>query len=163
LVTILLAVSLLSIILAYPASAQRRGSPIVIAEAGSGDIKLYNELGQLIGGPFKTHFDSDVGGEDALAVGDVNGDGLNDIVIAAASSDIITIYASSRIIGGPFKTNFDSDVGRWDALAVGDVDGDGRAEIVIAEAPSGMVTIYNYLGQVVGGPFKTNFDSDVGG
>lgn len=143
------------------------GDDIVIAEAPSGTITIFNRLGQRVGGPFRTtpRFDSDInGGQDALAVGDVTGDGVDEIVLAEAPSGAISVFdRSGQRIVGPFPTSFDSDVGGEDALAVGDIAGDARAEIVIAEANSGAITVFDQTGQRIGVPFPTSFDSNPGG
>lgn len=140
-ISLLLTLTVLSLVIIPPAYAQQLGVPmlgvpIVIAEAkrghdnGTFTIFTVNELGPngrrsvSQSGPFPAPFDSDVGGEDALAVGDVDGDGRDDIVIAEANSGTITIFdqlGNENKTIDPFPNIFDSDVGGRDALAVGTV------------------------------------------
>jgi hypothetical protein len=77
------------------------------------------------------------GGSEDVAVADVNGDGLADIVLAATSS-VVVFYQRA---GGGFESPVLLTAGLIaDGVAVADLDGDGRADIVVVNAgnaPSG--------------------------
>jgi hypothetical protein len=77
------------------------------------------------------------GGSEDVAVADVNGDGLTDIVLAATSS-VVVFYQRA---GGGFEPPVLLAAGPIaDGVAIADLDGDGRADIVVASAgnaPSG--------------------------
>lgn len=68
---------------------------------------------------------------EALAVGDLNGDGRDDIAVASAFDNKVSIYLQTA--GGLLADKIDmaTQIGP-DAIVVGDVNGDGRADVVIA-------------------------------
>lgn len=88
------------------------------------------------------------GGYDDLSYGDVNGDGLNDIIVVSGqvlySQSLTILYQQSDATFGPAVTydlNIDSSV---NAVGVGDVNGDSRDDIIIAyggNKPSSKVAV----------------------
>lgn len=97
-------------------------------------------------------------GSDDLAVGDVNGDGLADVVLAA--QDAVALFYQQT--GGTFAPVLTLPAGlRVSGVALADLDGDARVDIVVANAgnaPAGgtggsSVTI---LLQTVPGNFVAN-------
>lgn len=76
-------------------------------------------------------------GSEDLAVGDVNADGLTDVVLAA--QDVVALFYQQP--GGGFAPAVTLAAGlRVSGVALADVDGDGRTDIVVANAgnaPSG--------------------------
>lgn len=63
----------------------------------------------------------------ALAIVDVDGDGLNDIVFGT-NDETIAVFADRA---GDFHIERVADFGAW-AIAAGDIDGDGRGELILA-------------------------------
>src|SRR5262249_24807116 len=78
----------------------------------------------------------------ALAAGDLNGDGLTDLVVADAGSNEVLIYLQNASGSfGPAPT-YDVRVGiSPSALGLVDVDGDGRLDIVVTNQFSGDVSV----------------------
>jgi len=77
------------------------------------------------------------GGSAQVAVGDVNGDGRNDVVVLARLADGTQV----RVVNadGSHQSAFyvlEPGVVPGASLAVGDLDGDGKAEIVLGGGPS---------------------------
>ena len=81
---------------------------------------------------------------DALAAGDLNGDGTEEIVLADSSSDSIHIYAASGFELAWFPRNFGPD----DRLAVGNVLGTADEEIVMADQDD-HVYVFDWTGAVL--------------
>jgi hypothetical protein len=94
--------------------------------------------------------------QEGAMVGDVNGDGFDDLAVSATLDDI-------RVLWGPITSDasFDSAPGwtirwpfpghtGWSIRGAGDIDGDGKAEIVIAGHEDVYGTVYVVPGAAVG-------------
>jgi len=69
-------------------------------------------------------------GPDHVAIGDVNGDGLADIVASCGQSHRVMLYTGIK--GGGFQiSSLDVQTG-WSGIAVADLLGDGKHEIIVA-------------------------------
>jgi hypothetical protein len=69
-------------------------------------------------------------GPDRVATGDVNGDGLPDIVVSCAQNARLMLYLGSR--SGAFRTATLEVKTGWSGLAVADLLGDGHNEIIVS-------------------------------
>lgn len=100
----------------------------------------------------------DIKGGESVAIGDVNGDGLEEIVIGAGTSiePKIMIYSESgRLIKQILA--YDKYFRGGVSVALVDIDGDEQMEIAAAQASrgTGQVKIFNYSGQL-----KKQFSAD---
>jgi hypothetical protein len=69
-------------------------------------------------------------GPDRVATGDINGDGLRDIVVSCAQNNRIMIYLRSK--DGSYRSFSRSVQTGWAGLAVGDLEGRGKDDIVVS-------------------------------
>jgi hypothetical protein len=69
-------------------------------------------------------------GPDRVAIGDVNGDGVPDIVVSCAQNARLMLYLGSP--SGAFRTSTLEVKTGWSGLAVADLLGDGRDEIIVS-------------------------------
>jgi len=75
-----------------------------------------------------------------VATGDINGDGVRDIVVSCATSNNIVIFLGSKTGAfTPFLRQF-HETG-WSGLAVADLNGDGKSDILVGNSVAGAITI----------------------
>jgi streptogramin lyase len=116
------------------------------ADAGGGpQVKVFDDSGKLFASFFA--FDPSFRGGVRVAVGDVNGDGIADIIVAAGPSggphvkvidgDRLTVPGNILPNGEISDNALDANFFAYDAsfrggvyVAAGDVDGDGSAEVI---------------------------------
>ena len=88
------------------------------------------------GSPFDTG-----GTPNIAAIGDINGDGVNDVAVSSPESNHITLFmmrheAAPHVVTRPAP-------GHPKGLVISDVDGDGRGEIAVTNNQQNTVTIMN--------------------
>jgi hypothetical protein len=71
-------------------------------------------------------------GPDRVATGDINGDGLPDIVVTCAQNNRLMLYLGSR--DGGFTISTRSIQTGWAGVAVADLEKRGRADIVVSNS-----------------------------
>ncbi|HEY1769220.1 MAG TPA: VCBS repeat-containing protein [Chthoniobacterales bacterium] len=79
-------------------------------------------------------------GPEAIATGDVNGDGYRDIVVSCAESKNLAIFLGEP--GGTFLRTFVPAAGGWGGVACADLNGDGKDDIITANYDAGTITVY---------------------
>lgn len=143
------------------------GDVDVVTGAGSGGgphVRAFTSQGALLGEFFPYAASSRAGVE--LAVGDVDGDGTDDIVTAvgAGVSQDVVVWNKR----GEEQLRFTASVfAATDALrvAVGDIDGDGKGEIVVASGKGSApkVAVYDHNGTYLleFAPYATSFTGGV--
>lgn len=73
-------------------------------------------------------------GPDRVATGDVNGDGMRDIVVSCAQNNKVLLYLGSK--EGTFQVSTRQVQTGWSGLAVADLNGDGKADIIVSNGES---------------------------
>ncbi len=79
-------------------------------------------------------------GSHSVAIGDFEGGGYRDIVVACALSKNLVIFKGSR--EGKFTASTQASKGGWGGIAVADLNGDGKDDLVTADNNDGTITIF---------------------
>lgn len=127
-------------------------SEIVTANFNDNTVSvLYNNSsgGQINTGSFSARTNFTVGANPyAVAIGDVDGDGKADLVVANYGASTVSVLrnttAGSGIGATSFASKVDYPVGSFTypiSVAIGDVDGDGKADLVTANSLSNTVSV----------------------
>jgi VCBS repeat protein len=82
---------------------------------------------KILGSPFSL-----AGGEgpDRLATGDINGDGLRDIVVTCGQNNRLMLYLGSW--NGGFTVSTQTVQTGWVGVAIADLEGRGKDDIVVS-------------------------------
>jgi hypothetical protein len=125
----------------------RRAADVVAVESVSGRLKRWQlhvsdgPQGEaqwpVLNYPYP---DAEEGGRRPVAVGDVTGDGLADLVSADVKGAQLMLFAQRAGLGLRPALRFGGQVGMRD-LRLADLDGDGRSEVIVASAEEKAVGI----------------------
>ena len=98
-----------------------------------------------------TPFDPAFRGGISVAVGDLNRDGIDDIVVAPKTSGPVHVKVFDGATGAPMAGffAFDTRFLGGASLAVGDVDGDGTGDIVVGAGPGGAPHVKAFSGKLL--------------
>ncbi len=121
-----------------------RGSDEIVSDPNYGwdpqelDFYFDNDNASICGETVEAH----LGWNNSVQLGDINGDGDTDLVVAAAvNSQVFVFYSVSSLFGQPHDAETDADVVITAAagpgffgysIAVGDIDGDGKDDIAVS-------------------------------
>ena len=104
----------------------------------------------FLSGASKT-FSTALDGSDDMAVGDVTGDGFDEILVADDGEGRIDVRDTSSGAATSFHTPIGQDVFAYDDvhddLAAGNVTGDSKDEIIVGDANFGMIIVYSATGE----------------
>ena len=114
-------------------AAHADGASVFLQKAGTASPALDQTLSTMVGskliGPGLT----------AMALGDIDRDGLDDIVAVQGASIIVLSIDGTTVTSTPVLSNLPQTV---DAAAVGDVSGDGKPDLVIGQKAGAMLTVF---------------------
>ena len=143
---------------------------IVHADVSANIITVYDMSGNVMGS-LATEDYFELTSRDEIAIGDVNLDGLNELVVATQDSDdyqergvhVFGFSKNGAQLEGKEIATFVILFQKGDRIAVGDVNADGLDEIVWA-SQDGYVKVYNLGGDLLNGPkgLKTEFSYGAG-
>lgn len=124
---------------------------IVIAAHGEDEVHIYNSWGAHLGGfdiqefdyNGSPYLDGEHGHNDGLVVGNVLGDGYEEIVLLEQDGDesLLYIYDDRGTLLMVTRVIYT----QYDALTVGDVAGDEREEIIVAVDQETAIYIYDAI------------------
>ena len=114
-------------------AAHSDGASVFLQKTGMANPTLDQTLSSAVGskliGPGLT----------AMAVGDIDRDGLDDVIAAQGTSVIVLSIDGATVTSTPVLSSLSAAV---DAVAVGDVSGDGKPDLVIAQKTGSMLTVF---------------------
>lgn len=124
------------------------GAELTVVQRSSGVLRTLDITNNTaasrplgLGNPLLYAFES-TGGKKArsLAVGDVNGDGRNDVVVSEPDTAQVALYLQREDGRLASRVNFPS-LANIDAVRVADLDGDKRAEVIVLSKTEGTVGV----------------------
>jgi hypothetical protein len=123
------------------------GKPDLIYFGDSKDLEvIYNQGTNGWSVPKKWHLEDGQESPNALAIGDLNGDGLDDIAYLGDNTVYYLAQKPDHTLAEPVKISFS---GAPKAIQIVDVDGDGKSDLLLVDFESS--TPYRVRQQITGG------------
>ena len=123
---------------------------IVASNFGDNNVSVYRNScspGDISSNAFAMRVDFPTGAQpQGVAVGDIDGDGRTDLLVANTGTGTISILRNTSVVGsltaGSFAPKIDITTGSGcDSVTVGDLDGDSLPDVVTADAGSDTVSL----------------------
>ncbi len=140
-------------------------SDLAIANTNSKTVSIYRNTGKIDTVNFATKVDfTTLWSPLSVAIGDIDGDGKADLVIANAGSDIVSIFrntSSSGIINFASKVDFITGSLPY-SVVIGDINGDGKPDLALTNYNSNTVSVLRNTGLKGSISFATKVDFATG-
>ena len=129
------------------------GKPdLVVTNNGSATVSVFRNTstpGSITTGSLTTKIDFATTGSNPynVSIGDMDGDGKPDLVVANSTSNTVSVFKNTSVSGaittGSFapKVDFTTGVQPFN-VAIGDMDGDGKPDLVVANNSSNTVSVF---------------------
>ena len=132
------------------------GKPdIVVTNLGSDFVSVYRNtsiVGSVTAGSFEAKVDFTIGGNSPfIALGDIDGDGRPDMVVACRTGNVVSVFRNTSTSGSITAASFESKVDFAtgdgpDGVAIGDIDGDGKPDLAVTNYNSNTVSVFRNTG-----------------
>ncbi|MGD0037788.1 MAG: FG-GAP-like repeat-containing protein, partial [Bacteroidota bacterium] len=142
------------------------GKPdLVVANFNSSTVSVFRNTSTIGSVSFAAKVDFPTGpGAYSVAIGDVDGDGKPDLIVANYSSSTVSIFRNTSTIGSvsfAAKVDFPTMLYPYN-VAIGDVDGDGKPDLVVANSGSSTVSVLRNTGTIGSVSFADRMDFTTG-
>ena len=151
------------------------GKPdLAVVNQGSNTVSIYRNTsssGSISSGSFAAKVDFTTGTFPySVAIGDIDGDGKPDLVVANRGSNTVSIYrntsSSGSISSSSFSAKVDFTTGASPfSVAIGDIDGDGKPDLAVANLGSNTISVFRNTsssGSISSSSFSANVDFATG-
>jgi len=148
------------------------GKPdMAVTNNGSSTVSIFRNtptVGSITASSFAAKVDFTTGTAPfEVAIGDLDGDGKADLVVANLSSSTVSIFKNVSTVGTiTFATKVDFTAGSSPrSVTIGDMDGDGKPDLVMSNFTSATVSIFRNIttvGTINASSFATKVDFATG-
>jgi gliding motility-associated-like protein len=164
----------------YPNSVAIRdidgdGKPdIVVANENSNTVSIFRNIsspGSITAGSLAPRVDFITGSDPtSIAIGDIDGDGQSDMVVANGGNNFVSIFrnigSSGSITAGSFAPREDIYTGNQPScVIIGDIDGDNKPDLAVTNLNSNTVSVFRNIaspGSIILSSFEFKVDYSTG-